>query len=113
MIENYHFGSITIDGQKYDDDICITATGQVKERITENDHVFSQQEIAGLLAEKPEVIVLGTGQPGLARLSQEAEQEIVNQGVKFIIKPTEEAIKEYNQLTKGGRRVAALLHLTC
>jgi hypothetical protein len=47
------------------------------------------------------------------RVLPEAEKYLKSKGIKIIIKPSVEAIEEYNKLEKEGKKVVGLFHLTC
>lgn len=112
MIEEYHFGLIKIAGQTYNHDIQIGLDNKVKLWWRGKSHEIWKQDIEEAVAQGPEVIVIGTGEMGVAKLAAEAHQEIISKKIQLIIEPTGEAVKSFNSL-KGGRKVVGLFHLTC
>jgi len=113
MIENYHFGSIKIDGQKFENDVFIDLNEKVSFWWREESHLFQKKDIESFLEKKPEIIIFGTGKSGIARLSQELKDFLESLGIKIIVEPTEQAIESYNQAKKQDKKVIAFLHLTC
>jgi len=113
MIDNYQFGKITINGQTYDHDIYIDLLGKIKPWQQKESHLIDENEIKEVLIEKPEILIIGTGAYGIAKVSEEAKNLIQKNGIKLIILPTPEAIKKYNQLKENKKLVATYLHLTC
>ena len=113
MIEAYHFGKIKINGQLYDYDIYLSSSGEVKRWLREESHLFQKEDVIEAVKENPEVIVIGTGAYGVAEISQEAEKLIRDKGIELVIKRTGKAVEEYNKFLNQGRKVVALLHLTC
>ena len=116
-INGTSFGSIIIAGERYDHDVLIRLSGKVKKRKKKlskkhygTSHTISQEEIEYVYEDDGEILILGTGQSGLAELSPEAEQFLKKQGCKVIAAPTPLAIKEYNQV-KG--KIIGLFHVTC
>jgi len=111
-IDSYHFGEIVIDGKKYSSDVIISP-----DRVRDNwwrktGHELCVEDIAEVITENPEVLVVGTGDSGLMKVLPEVEQAIQAHGIKLIVEPTDKACNTYNQLSHSQRLVAAL-HLTC
>ncbi|MGQ9722588.1 MAG: Mth938-like domain-containing protein [Candidatus Jordarchaeum sp.] len=113
--EDTSFGSVVFDGKKYGYDILVLPNGRVEERrktlsksIFGTSHKLVPEELEFL--EEAEIIVIGTGQSGLLKLTKEAEDWVKNRGIRVIPAPTPEAIREYNKLE--GKK-AALIHVTC
>lgn len=120
MIEEYHFGSITIDGETYENDVEVRWTGDVLPWPFKRRHVIDVEEIKRAVEEKPEVIVIGTGESGLAEVTEEAQKEIKARGIELIIDETEQAVKTFNILREESieeegkeKEVIGLFHLTC
>ena len=111
-IDSYHFGQIVINGKKYSSGVII-----FPDRVKDNwwkkkGHQLCLEDIAEVIAENPEVLVVGTGAAGLLKVLPEMQQEIEARGIKLIAEPTSEACNLYNQLSRLQKVVAAL-HLTC
>ena len=75
-------------------------------------HQLCLDDIAEVIAENPEVLIVGTGASGLMKVLPEVKEVIEAQGIKLIAEPTSEACNIYNQLSHSQKVVAAL-HLTC
>lgn len=112
MIEEYHFGSIKIDGETYNHDVQIGLDNEVKLWWRNQSHQIEKRDIEEVLSQNPEVIVIGTGEMGVAKISEEAQQETKAKSIELIIEPTSEAVKSFNSLKKE-KKVAGLFHLTC
>ncbi len=111
-IDSYHFGEIVIDGKKYSSDVVIFPN-----RVRDNwwrkaRHQLCIEDIAEIITENPEVLVVGTGDSGLMKVLPEVEQVAQAQGIKLIVETTTKACTTYNQLSHSQGLVAAL-HLTC
>lgn len=109
-IDSSYFGSMIIDGKKFDTDLCILPSGEVQQR--ERTHTVSRREISDLLMHEPDVIVIGTGNSGLMKVDRDAEVSCQLEGVELIAKPTPLAVQEFNKFSRG-RKVAAIFHVTC
>jgi hypothetical protein len=92
VINNTEFGSITVDEERYDHDIIITLDGKVKKRkkklskvVYGTSHTISLDEIRYTYQDKSEGIVIGSGQYGIAQLSNEASEFLNNKVLSHLI----------------------------
>jgi hypothetical protein len=113
MIEEYHFGSITIDGKTYNRDVEVLWSGQVLDWWRKESHVIDTEDLKRALDQGPEVIIIGTGESAVAQVTEQAQKEVKNRGINLIIDDTTEAIKTFNILVEEGKKVIGLFHLTC
>jgi hypothetical protein len=112
MIDSYDFGEIVIDGKRYNSDVIIYPDRVRDQWWREEGHQLHIEDVEEALATNPEVIVVGTGDPGMMRVLPETERLINSKRIKLIVQPTKEACLTYNQLS-SSQKVVALLHLTC
>lgn len=116
-IDSFNSGFIVIDGKQYVADVLILPDGRVKEREPGKgrlgSHRITSSEIENLCQTQPEVILVGTGASGLARLSDDAEVYQQQARLNLVVLPSSEAVKKFNQLAGEGKRVAAIFHITC
>lgn len=112
MIESYSFGSIIIDGKRYSSDVIIFPDRVRGSWWRKEGHSLCKEDIEEIIAEKPEVLVIGMGDSGLMQVPAETREYIESQGIELIVKRTEEASKTYNELSPL-KRVIAAFHLTC
>lgn len=120
MIDEYKFGSITIDGKIYQHDVEVRWTGEVLEWWREQSHIIDIEDIVEVLEQNPETIVIGTGESGLAQVTERARREINARGIELIVDKTEQATKTFNirkdeSFEEEGvqEKVIGLFHLTC
>lgn len=120
MINEYHFGTITIDGKVYHCDVEVRWDGEVLEWQRKESHLIDKEDIKRPLDQNPEILIIGTGDSGVAQVSPEAEKEIKERGIKLIVDITGQAVRAFNiintQSEKEGEkktRVIGLFHLTC
>ena len=78
--EKTSFGSITIDGEIFRHDVIIRQDGTVHKRkkklskaVYGTSHKISLDEATDLFDEGVEKLIIGTGQTGMVKLSDEAE----------------------------------------
>ena len=112
IIDSYQFGLVVVSGKKYTSDVII-----FPDRVRDNwwrktGHQLYLKDIAEVITENPEVLVVGTGVSGLMKVLPEVERGVEAQGIKLIVEATDKACHTYNQLSHSQKAVAAL-HITC
>lgn len=113
MIERYHFGSIIIEGRNYTHDVEVLWSGEVLSWTKPESHHIDMASVQRAIEQNPQVIIIGTGEAGLARVTKEAQDEIKSRGIELIIAPTGQAVETFNQLAQEQKKVIGLFHLTC
>jgi len=113
MIEDYRFGLIKINGQKFKEDVFIDLDGKVSSWWREESHLFQKKDVKSFLNKKIKVVIFGTRKWGIAQLSKELRDFLEELEIEIIIESTDKAIENYNQAKKKGKKVIAFLHLTC
>ena len=116
-IDSFNFGFIVVDEKQYSRDIIILPDGSVKERNPGKgrlgSHTIAKNEIESLVREQPDIILIGIGVQGMARLARDAEFYLQEPDLNLTLLPSPQAVKKYNQHTEDGEKVAALIHVTC
>ena len=112
MIDSYEFGKIVVNSRKYTSDLIISKKGINPNWWRKKGHELSKEDIEGILEQKPEILIIGTGYSGVLRVPVDVEHHIRSQGIALIVKRTEEACNEFNKLLEK-HDVACALHLTC
>jgi len=120
MIEDYNFGSITIDGETYNHDVQVFWTGQVFDWWRKESHAIDVEDVIDVVEQNPESMVIGTGESGMAEVTEAAKKFIVSRGIKLFVDHTEQAVKTFNirqedSQEENGKpeKVIGLFHLTC
>jgi hypothetical protein len=116
-IDRTTFGSITIDGEVYSRDVLIRLGGKLKKRkkklskaVYGTSHKISLDEAKHVYEKGAERLIVGSGQYGMVRLSEEAAGYFEKKGCEVDVLPTKEAIEAWNE-AKGD--VIGLFHITC
>ncbi len=112
IIDSYHFGQIVINGKKYTSDVIIFPDRVRGNWWRKTGHQLSLEDIAEVITQKPDVLIVGTGASGLVRVLPEVQPEVETQDIKLIVEATDKACHTYNHLSQSQKVVAAL-HLTC
>ncbi len=111
------FGSITVAGKKHTHDIIIHLNGKIENRkkklsreVYGTSHIISLPEAEYVYEDGAEHILIGTGQSGLVKLSDEAIEFFTLKGCRPTFLPTPEAVELWNA-SHGS--VIGLFHITC
>jgi hypothetical protein len=107
------FGSITIDGESWEDDIVI-ANGHIKKRKKDESKKYRGQFGHTPLSVEENIpweckrLIIGTGHSASLPVMDEVYRKAEKQGVKIITMPTGEAIRHVDDPDTN-----LVLHLTC
>jgi len=113
MIDSYKMGKIVIDGRTYRSDVLVFPDRVDASWWRLKSHELAVADLADVLAESPEVLVVGSGRYGRLIVLPEAEQALASQGIRLVVAKTGAACDMFNELASAGKHVAAALHLTC
>jgi len=113
MIEKYSFGSITIDGQTYHYDVEVRGGGKVLKWQRAASHIIDVADVTRAVEQNPSVIIIGTGESGVAQVTEAAQNLIKEKNIELIIDWTAAAIDQFNQRQKTTKNIIGLFHLTC
>jgi hypothetical protein len=117
QIDETEFGSITVDGKVYDHDIVIRLDGKVRKRRKKlskrqygTSHTVSVDEAKDIFDQGAQRLIIGTGQYGNVKLSEEAESYFKKKACSVELLPTPEAVEAWN----GAQgKTIAMFHVTC
>ena len=113
-IDDYSFGRMEIDGERYTSDLIILPDGTIQENWwRKSGHNLVPADISEVLERNPDMLIVGTGASGMMHISDEARGECERRGVRIRAERTGDATASYNEAAEGGRSVAACFHLTC
>ena len=120
MIDEYKFGSIIVDGKTYNYDIEVRWTGEVLKWQRSESHVVDTEDVKRATEQNPDTIIIGIGESGVVKVTEEAKAFVLEKGIGLIIDKTEEAVKTFNVINEGSEeeegernKVIGLYHLTC
>jgi len=116
-IDKTNFGSITIAGEKFENDIIIRLNGKVEKRkkklskeVYGTSHVVSLAEAEFVYEDGAARVIIGAGQSGMLKLSDEAAAFFTKKKCSVELYATPEAIRSWNE-AKGP--AIGLFHITC
>lgn len=116
-IDQTVFGSITIEGSRFEHDVIIRLDGQVKKRkkklskaVYGTSHVISLAEAEHVYEKGAKRLLLGSGQYGNVTLSDEAADYFERKQCQVDLLPTPQAIEAWNASSED---CIGLFHVTC
>jgi hypothetical protein len=113
QIDQYRFGHIDVEGRGYDADVIIFPD-RVQERWRRRQgHRLAQEDLETVFAEKPDMLVVGTGYYGRMQVPEETLDALRDAGIDVRVEKTGPAVETLNRLQRECARIAAALHLTC
>ncbi len=110
-VDGTKFGEITIKGKPYDSDMVVYWNGKLEYR--DKEHVIEMGEFLKVAEHGPDILVIGTGQTGSLKITQEVKQMAEDRNIEIYMDNTPKAIKIYNAFSGEGRKVAGIFHVTC
>jgi hypothetical protein len=116
-IDETQFGTIMVNGQTFNHDVCITLDGQVKRRKSHlskslygTSHKISLDEVQDLWEEGTTQLLIGAGLFRRVRLSEEAADFLDRHSCTVERYSTRRAIRRWNELDGSA---IGLFHITC
>jgi hypothetical protein len=112
-IDHYRFGHIGVGGQDYEADLIIFPDRVQPNWWRKQGHSLDRKDLASVLAEAPELLVIGTGYFGRMQIPKQTLEALRAAGVTVHIAKTGDAVADFNRLQSQCARIVAALHLTC
>ncbi len=117
IIDKTNFGWITIQGEVIKYDVIIRLNGLVERRRKKlskefygTSHIISIAEAKYLYEDGAKHLIIGSGQEGMVKLSQEASAYFEQKSCQTELMPTPQAITAWNE---AGADTIGLFHITC
>lgn len=118
--ESCGFGWFVANGRRYEDDHIVTVAGNIVPRPKHLSKKYGgwhtalgPEEVEHALVDEPEILVVGCGHLGVLPLRAEVRALLAARGIALETWRVREALARYAELARAGKRVAAILHLTC
>jgi len=113
-IEDYRFGHVVVDGEPHSRDVIVLPQRVVGDWWRRDGHSLVIDDLAEVLDELPEHLVVGCGADGRLRPHPSVVDALAERGVEMEALPTDEAVRRYEELrAQNPAATAAALHLTC
>jgi len=104
-------GSLMINNKSYQNDTLISYKGLIQNFRLKTPHLFSLSDLNYLLAEDPEIVVLGLGSGNCTQVSTEVIKLAELKGVKIVSHSTDKAVENFNKLLEQNKKVVGYFHL--
>ena len=110
-IQRYDFGHVTVDGEELTRDVIVLPGRVVANWWRDQGHHLILDDLAEVIDELPERLIVGTGAMGRMQPDPKAMWALEERGVHVESMPTADAVRRYGEL--DPEHTAAALHLTC
>ena len=111
-IDNYSFGSITVNGNRYSKDVIIFPDRVFSPWWRGEGHLLQNNDLMDVVKSGISELVIGTGYYGVMKVPSEVIEYLNQKGITATIEKTPEAVESYNRVISKRAAIAAL-HLTC
>ena len=111
-IESFTFGSITIEGKTYTNDVVVYPDRVETSWVREEEHRPQIREFDDIVQSEPEILIIGTGYAGVLSVPDQIRNYLTSKGIEVRVEKTKQAIEIFNTLREREKVVAAL-HITC
>lgn len=111
-IDSYSFGKMVIDGKTYTTDVIIYPDRVDASWWRKEGHYLQKTDLAGIVGNGPEVLVIGTGNMGVMHVPEDTISFLQSKGIEVRVEKSGNAVKVFNELS-GKRKVVGAFHLTC
>ena len=107
------FGQLTVDGVAGGEDLIIHAGRVHADWWRRKGHSLCMEDLAVVLDDPPEVLVIGRGHMKVLRVPRETRAALADRGIELIDLSTPKAVERFGELLAEDRRASAGFHLTC
>jgi hypothetical protein len=111
-IESFKFGSITIEGKTYTNDVIVYPDRVDESWSREEEHRPQIREFADIVNAEPDILIIGTGYAGVLSIPDQIRNYLTSKGIEVRVDKTKQAIALFNAL-QSTEKVIAALHITC
>lgn len=111
-INDYNFGSITIDGERYTSDLIILPPKILPKWWRGKGHQLLPEDLDKVIEAAPQRLIIGTGAYGMMKVPQATIDFLVSNGIEAVTLKTADACNRFNEFAAESN-IAAALHLTC
>ena len=111
-IDGYVFGRIIINEKTYSSDVIVYPDRVDPSWWRKEGHYLQKEDLSGIVAEKPEILIIGTGHMGVMQVPESTIAYLTKQGIEVHVEPTGKAVEIFNS-QPARKKVAGAFHLTC
>lgn len=111
-IDGYVFGRIIINKKTYTSDVIVYPDRVDSSWWRKEGHFLQKDDLSGIIAAKPDILIVGTGNMGVMEVSEDTIKFIEKQGIEVLVEKTGKAVEIFNN-QPAGKKVIGAFHLTC
>lgn len=112
-IDSYTFGSMTVEGKAYNEDLIIFPDKIRPNWWRKEGHSLTIEDLGEVIDYGPEVLVVGKGASGCMEIPSTTREALRENHIEVIDLNTDEAWEVFNEQIKKGKKVVGAFHLTC
>ena len=116
LIEIVKWGSVIVENTRYKDAKLYPGGAEEwdwKKSDTHHDPGIGMIDIACLLLQGADIIILSTGYDGCLQVQDDTLRQLTEKEILYYVLPTPQAVSCYNNLALKNVAVGALIHSTC
>jgi hypothetical protein len=111
-IDGYAFGKMEIGNQTFTSDVIVYPDRVDASWWRKEGHYLQKEDLSDVIAEKPDVLIIGTGNMGVMQVPEGTVRFLEVQGIEVHIEKTGKAVELFNS-RPAGKKVIGAFHLTC
>lgn len=112
-IDAYSFGSMTVEGKKYSEDLIVFPDKIKPNWWRKEGHVLLMEDLGEVVEYKAQFLIVGTGANGVMQIPPFTRNALKEKNIELIDRVTGEAYKIFNQYIEDGKKIVGAFHLTC
>ena len=111
MINSCEFGHIVIDNEHFNEDVIILPGGKIVSWWRKSGHNVVNEDLQEVHRSGPAVIIFGTGQSGMMKVSEEVREYCSSHNIKLVVEKTDVAVRLFDE--ENSEDKVGGFHLTC
>ena len=110
-IDNYSYGRVRIGNTVYDDDLVVYPDAVKPHWEPREEEHLSPEDIRDVLDFQPDLLVIGQGDTAVMELTPDTKRVLNQLGIKWVARPTAEAVELFNEYQSPGGKAVGIFHL--
>ncbi len=110
-IQKVEFGKITIDGEEHKENDIVLFWNGVEQK--DKSHYMTLEYFQDIILKDPDTVIFGTGFNDSVKVDSRILHEAHKEGIDIVIKKTPKALEMFKKLSQKGKKVVAVIHITC
>jgi hypothetical protein len=111
-INDFRFGEMVVSDTTYYSDVIVYPDRVDPSWWRREGHYLRVEDVSGIAAAKPDVVIIGTGQSGAMEVPKETVDHLESRGITVFVEKTGRAVELFN-IQPEDKTVVGAFHLTC